>query len=117
MLYYGSERGMTTGAAGDLENATNIARQMICRYGMDSEFGLLATPELFKHAEAISSPTYQRVNEAASNILKEEMETTLKLLEENRKQLDTVAKILLEKNRILRSDLEQLLSDATQQKK
>ena len=115
ILYHGQEKGMTTGAAGDLEHATNIARQMICCYGMDGDFGLLATPELFKHAEGISSPTYQRVNEAASKILKEEMEMTLKLLEENRKQLDIVAKMLLEKNRILRSDIEQLLPDVAKQ--
>ena len=116
MLYYGSEKGLTTGTAGDLENATNIARQMICSYGMNEEFGLLATPELFKHAQAIGSSTYQRVNEAANHILKEEMDKTLKLLEENRKHLDAVAKALLKKNRILRSDLEQIFSARSKQK-
>ena len=115
MLYYGQEKGLTTGAAGDLEHATNIARQMICRYGMNGDFGLLAAPELFKHAEAMGSPMYQRVNEEASKILKEEMVKTQKLLEENRTQLDAVAKMLLEKNRILRTDLEQLLSNTFQQ--
>lgn len=109
LLYYGREAGLTTGASGDLENATNIARQMICRYGMDEEFGLLATPELFKHAEAMSSPTYQKVNELAGRILKEQMEATVKLLEANRRHLDAVSKALLEKNRLYRKDLEQLL--------
>jgi cell division protease FtsH len=108
MLYYG-EAGLTTGASGDLENATGVARQMICRYGMDEEFGLLATPELFKYAEAISSPAYQRVNEAAAKILKEQMAKTKKLLEENRQHLDAVAKALLAKNRLYRKDLEEIL--------
>lgn len=109
IVCYGPEAGLTTGASGDLEHATNTARQMICRYGMDGEFGLLATPELFKYAEAMSSPTYQRVNEAASRILKEEMDKTAKLLEANRKHLDAVAKALIEKNRLYRKDLEQIL--------
>ncbi len=109
ILYYGREAGLTTGASGDLENATNVARNMICRFGMDDEFGLLATPELFKHAEAMGSPTYQRVNEVAGKILKEQMEATVKLLEANRRHLDAVAKALLEKNRLYRKDLEQLL--------
>jgi cell division protease FtsH len=111
LLYYGNDKGLTTGAAGDLENATHIARQMICRYGMDEKFGLLAAPELFKHAEAISSPLYQQVNEAAGRMLKEEMEKTLKLLEQNRSHMDAVVKVLLEKNRILRSDIESILPD------
>lgn len=109
MLYYGDEAGLTTGASADLENATNIARQMICRYGMVEEFGLLATPELFKYAEAMSSPVYLRVNEAASKILKEQKDRTLKLLNENRQHLDAVSRALIQKNRLYRKDLEELL--------
>jgi ATP-dependent Zn protease len=109
ILYYGKEQGLNTGASGDLDMATRIARRMICLFGMDDEFGLLSTPELFKHAEAMSSPIYQRVSEAAGKILKQEMENTLKLLEENRKDLDAVSRTLLEKNRLYRNDLQQLL--------
>ena len=108
-LYYGYEAGLTTGASGDLENATGVARQMICRYGMDSGFGLLSTPELFKFAEAMSSPTYQHVNEVASKILKEEMDRTLKLLEVNRAHLDAVSVALLKTNRLYRKDLAVIL--------
>jgi ATP-dependent Zn protease len=43
---------------------------MICLFGMEEDFGLLSALELFKHAEAISSPMYQRVSEAAGKILK-----------------------------------------------
>jgi cell division protease FtsH len=109
LLYYGPEKGLTTGASGDLEHATRLARNMICRYGMDEEFGLLSASELFKHAEAISSPIYQQVSEAARKILKREMENTLKLLKENRPHLDAVSKALLNKNRLYRNDLQQLL--------
>jgi len=109
IIYYGEEMGLTTAASGDLEHATQIARQMICRYGMDGDFGLLSAPELFKYAEAVSSPIYQRVSDAAGRILKQEMENTLKLLEENRAHLDTVSKALLEKNRLYHKDLQELL--------
>jgi len=111
VLYYGPEAGMTTGASGDLEHATSMARQMICRYGMDEDFGLLATPELFKHAEAMGSPVYQRVSDAAAKMLKAEMDKTQALLEENRERLDAVSAALLEKNRLYREDLKELLPE------
>ncbi len=109
ILYYGKDKGLTTGASGDLEHATQIAHEMICRYGMEEEFGLVATPEVFKYAEAVSSPFYQRVNDAAAKILKAEMDKTDLLLSDNRAHLDAVAKALLQRNRLYRSDLETLL--------
>lgn len=109
VLYYGPERGLTTGASSDLEKATKIARHMICLYGMDEQFGLLATPELFRYTEALSSPIYQRVSDAAGKILKEEMAKTINLLETHRAHLDAVAKALLETNRLYRKDLESIL--------
>jgi len=69
----------------------------------------LSTPEIFKYAEAVSSPIYQRVSETASRILKQEMDNTLQLLNENREYLDAVARALLDRNRLYRKDLQQLL--------
>jgi ATP-dependent metalloprotease FtsH len=109
MVYYGEDAGLTTGASGDLENATNIARQMICRYGMEGQFGLLATPELLSHPEAIGTPVYQEVNRCAGAMLKEQMAATAKQLEQHKNHLDAVAKALIEKNRLHRKELEDLL--------
>jgi ATP-dependent metalloprotease FtsH len=109
IVYYGKEAGLTTGASGDLEYSTNIARQIICRYGMDDDFGLIAAPEILQHPEAISSPIYQKVSETANKILKEEMEKTIKSLEENKEYLDEIAKELIKKNRIYRDELERIL--------
>ena len=112
ILYYGKEQALNTGASGDLEMATRTARRMVSVFGMDDDFGLLSVPELFKHAEAVSSPMYHRVSQAAGEILKQEMEKTLKLLEQNRTHLDAVSKALLAKNRLYRKDLEELLPPA-----
>jgi len=109
MFYYGQETGLSTGAWGDLEQASDKARHMVCTYGMDDEFGLLAVSDIFKYAEAKSGPTYERINAAAAKILKEQMALTLKLLEENRQHLDAVSQALLTKNRLYRKDLEKLL--------
>jgi len=108
-LYYGQDAGLATGAAGDLEHATNIARQMICRYGMDGGFGLLAAPELLSRPEAVGTPVYQEVCRRSGAMLKEQMDATLKILEQHRDHLEGVAKTLIERNRLHRKDLESLL--------
>lgn len=110
-IVYGRDAGLSTGASADLENATSIARQMVCRYGMDDEFGLLVTPELMKYEAALSSPMYLKVNETASRILKEQMEGTLKRLEENRQYLDIVSRALCEKERLTEAELRKLLPE------
>jgi cell division protease FtsH len=109
MLFYGQENGLTTGAVADLEQATTVACQMVCKYGMVPEFGLLSMPELLKYAEALASPFFQRITELARKILDVEMDKTLKALEQNRAFLDAVAISLLQKNRLYQKDLEQIL--------
>ena len=89
--------------------ASTPAGSQAIHAGMEGDFGLLSMPELFIYAEAVSSPIYQRVSEGACRVLKQEMENTRKLLEENRTHLDAVSKALLEKLRLYRNDLQQLL--------
>jgi len=52
-----------------------------------------------------------RVSETAGRILTQEMEDTLKMLQENREHLEAVSQALLDKNRLYRKDLEGLLSN------
>ncbi|MBR6825033.1 MAG: AAA family ATPase, partial [Oscillospiraceae bacterium] len=40
IVYYGLEDGISTGASGDLASATDLARRLLCNYGMDDAFGL-----------------------------------------------------------------------------
>jgi cell division protease FtsH len=99
-LYYGKDGGLTTGASGDLEQATRLAGEMICRYGMDENFGLQSMPDQMKS---------ERVSEAVGKILRAEMDETVRLLGANREHLDTLTKELLAKNRLYRKDLEAIL--------
>ena len=99
-IYYGKEGGLTTGASSDLEQATRVAGEMICRCGMDDNFGLQSMPDQMKS---------DRVTAAVGKILKAEMDETLRLLESNRAHLDAVTKELLLKNRLYRNDLEAIL--------
>jgi len=109
LLYYGQDGGLSTGAAGDLQHATGVARKMICAYGMDEEFGPVAMTEFLSDGSLMGSPAGQRIGERVRQILAREMENTVRLLEENRQQLDAVARGLMDKNRLTKADLQGML--------
>jgi ATP-dependent metalloprotease FtsH len=108
-MYYGQQGGLTTGASNDLEQATRIARLMICQFGMDDRFGLVAQPELMRKPEAMASPAYQRVNELVGDILRRQMDRTLEELACHREKLDLLSEALRERERLTRSELQLLL--------
>ena len=97
---------ITSGAANDIEQATNLAKNMITRYGMSEKFGPmgLATIEnqyLSGNARLdCSDETAAQIDEEVKNMLKESFETAKKLLEENREVMDKLAEFLIEKETI-----------------
>ncbi len=97
---------VTTGAANDIEMATDIARNMITRYGMSRRFGLagLATVESQylegRTALNCSDATAAEVDAEVVEILKESYEKALGMLRENRDVMDKLAEFLIEKETI-----------------
>ncbi len=105
IAYYGEKDGISTGASGDLESATRVARAMLCSYGMDKDFGMaVLSPE-----EALKGPLAARVTERVSEIIREEMEATVKIIMDNKPRLDRMVEALLEKNKLTREEMEALL--------
>ena len=97
---------VTTGAANDIEQATNIVTNMITRFGMSRRFGLmgLATVEneyLGGGARlTCSDRTAADVDTEVMQILKECYEEAKQLLSENRELMDKLAAHLIEKETI-----------------
>ena len=97
---------VTTGAANDIERATDIARNMITRYGMSKKFGLmgLATIESQylegRTALNCSDATAADVDSEVVALLKESYEKALSMLRENRDLMDKIAAYLIEKETI-----------------
>ena len=97
---------VTTGAANDIEKATNIAKNMVTRFGMSDKFGLmgLATIEneyLGGGARlSCSDVTAADVDTEVMQILKECYEEAKQLLSENRELMDKLAAHLIEKETI-----------------
>lgn len=97
---------VTTGAANDIEKATDIARSMVTQYGMSKKFGLigLATVQS-KYLDGgatlnCSDTTAAEIDAEVIAILKESYEKALSLLKENRAVMDKLAAFLIEKETI-----------------
>lgn len=97
---------VTTGAANDIEKATEIARSMVTRYGMSKRFGLvgLATIESQylegRAALNCSDKTAAQIDDEVVAIIKESYDKALELLRENRELMDKLAAFLIEKETI-----------------
>ena len=97
---------VTTGAANDIERATDIARNMITRFGMSKKFGLmgLATVESQylegRTALNCSDATAAEIDSEIVELLKESYEKALSMLRENRSIMNKIAAFLIEKETI-----------------
>jgi cell division protease FtsH len=93
---------MSTGAESDIQQLTELARQMVGRWGMSPEIGPIAVlprdgtgPFLPNGAEA-SADTQRLVDDEVRRIVDEAHQEVLKLLRQNRDKLDSLANALLE---------------------
>jgi cell division protease FtsH len=105
---------ISTGAAQDIKQATAIARDMICMYGMSDSYGFQAfvEPSQFT-AEPIPPPFSQKTAEGidaeVKKLVDEAYARAEKLIGENRDKLETLATALLEKESMDGRDIEELL--------
>ena len=95
---------ISDGAAGDIKQATKIARAMVCDFGM-SDIGPIAMGENqdtvflgrdITRSQHISEDTARRVDTAVSEIIGAEYKRAEKILGEHRAALDKIAAALLE---------------------
>jgi len=93
---------ISTGAESDLEQLTELARQMVGRWGMSTEIGpMIVIPRdgagpAFARTPDVSPDTQKLFDEEVRRIIAEAHEQVVALLRENRSRLDALAKALLE---------------------
>ncbi|MEW6434423.1 MAG: ATP-dependent zinc metalloprotease FtsH [Myxococcota bacterium] len=112
---------ISTGAQNDLERASELARQMVCRFGM-SELGaqtfgkpgggqFLGGPVSFEERN-FSEETAKKIDAEVGKILEAEHKRAKEILLSKRAVLDSIALRLLEKETIDREELEALAKAA-----
>jgi cell division protease FtsH len=79
---------------------------MICNYGMDEEIGMA----VLSQEEATRGPRAGKISERVSQIIKQEMEETVKIITEAKPRIDRMVNALLEKNKLTKEEMEQLLA-------
>jgi ATP-dependent Zn protease len=106
-VFYGKEEGLSSGASGDLQDATDLARTLICGFGMDEDFGLVA----LSLAEATEGPMAEKVHVAIGAMLRREMACTIESLSAHRAGVEAISRALIERNRLDGDEVRRILHD------
>ena len=108
---------ITPGASQDLKQATTMARDMVTRYGMSENIGLICykddDDEVFigrdlAHAHNYSEGVASAIDAEVKSIIDHAYEEAKRIINENRDVLDRCAALLLEKEKITREEFESL---------
>lgn len=110
----------TTGGGNDIEKATELARKMVCEWGMSETLGPLAFGqreeqiflgrEISQHRD-YSEQTAQEIDREIKKIVTECYQRAEQLLKKNIKTLHALAKTLLERESLTGEDLDQIVQE------
>jgi cell division protease FtsH len=117
-------KDMTTGAGNDLERATDLARKMVCEWGMSEKMGPLTfgkqNEQVFLGRELGSQRDFSEqiameIDQEVKRLVTENYERAKRLLTENMASLKRLAEALLEKEVLDGSDIDHILLQSTSQ--
>lgn len=110
---------LTTGGGNDIEVASEVARKMVCEWGMSKAMGPLTFGkkeeeiflgrEIAKHRD-YSELTAEKIDKEVTKIVTDAEEVVMKLLKNNIDKLHSLAKVLLEYETIDGSDIDDILA-------
>jgi len=108
---------MTTGASNDLERATEIARKMVCEFGMSrlgpltfgrSDEAIFLGKELVRH-QNYSEDTAIKIDQEVNRIVMEQYERARQIILENREAVERLVQALLEKETLDAQEIRQIV--------
>ena len=111
---------ITTGASQDIKQATKLAREMVTKYGMSENIGLICyaddDEEVFigrdlAHTKSYSEGIASAIDAEVKSIIDDAYEKAKKMIDEHRDILDKYASLLLEKEKISKDEFEALFND------
>lgn len=111
---------ITTGAANDLEKATNLARKLIMEYGMSKlgpiTFGkresLVFLGKEITEQRNFSEEIAEKIDKEIERFIKEAENNATKILKEKKDLLEKIAKVLIEKETIEKKEFEEIIKES-----
>jgi cell division protease FtsH len=110
---------LTTGAGNDIERASQLARKMVCEWGMSETMGPMSFAkqdeqiflgrEISQHRD-YSEETAQAIDHEVSRLVNDAYEKAQKILKENREVLENMAQALLDRETLDGKDVEALIN-------
>ncbi|MBI5039564.1 MAG: ATP-dependent metallopeptidase FtsH/Yme1/Tma family protein [Nitrospirae bacterium] len=113
---------MTTGAGNDIERATDLARKMVCEWGMSERLGPLTfgkkQEEIFLGREIAQHRDYSEqtallIDEEVKRLVIENYDRTMKLLKDNINTLKALAEALLENEVLDGPEIDEIIRTTT----
>ena len=113
---------ISTGAGDDLKKATELARRMVCQWGMSEKLG----PVTFRQGEQhpflgreivqpkdFSEKTAQLIDEEIRSMVRDMEKKAEEILSAHRRELDILSRELLEKETLSKDEIEELLDSSS----
>ena len=114
---------ITSGAANDIERATQMARSMVSMYGMSDRFDMMALESIQnkyldgRSVRNCSEETSAILDEEALKIIKEAHKEARKIIRENMVLLDKISAVLIEKENIFGDEFMELIYEEYPEKR
>jgi cell division protease FtsH len=111
---------VTTGSSNDIERATDIARRMVCEWGMSDKMGSLTFGkkneqiflgrEISQHRD-YSEATAELIDIEVKSILKECEDKATNLLHDNKEKVEKIARYLIERESLNEQDIKMIMNN------
>ena len=114
-------KDISAGASGDIQMVSKRARMMVTEWGMSEKVGPIAygsEREIFIGRDMASQVSYSQetaalIDSEVKNIVETSLKKARKLLAENKKALDNMARLLVERETIFSEEVEMLMAGKT----
>jgi len=112
---------VSSGARQDFEQATHLARSMVCEWGMSEKLGTVSYDERSDggqylgmsgyHEKKYSEETAKAIDSEVRKLLDDAYETATRILQEKRSQVDLIAQMLIQFETLDSEDIQKIISD------
>jgi cell division protease FtsH len=111
---------VTNGAGGDIKMATDVARKMVCQWGMSEDLGMVEYGDHQEHTflardmsttRSYSEDTAQKIDNEVKRLIDTAYNKAREMLLSHREQLDLIAHALLEYETLDASHIKDLMDD------